>query len=417
MKNKFVNRVVVMLLLISVMLAGCGKQSSASSVSNEPQSVSIVRRVTKNVPMVSLNSENIYEKIYEAAYTYGEVSAVSVEGTPKVVCNFDLKEPDKKIDDSKRKQIANDNTEVMLTELSAIASTTPEADTLSSIKLSAETLQSTSSEEKTMIIFDSGLSTTGLLNFAQQNIIDTPVNYIVDQLEELHAVPDLTGIDVIWVGLGKVSGEQPELTDNYKYKLEELWKAILTSGGAKGITFDTSPVSGEGYTGELPQCSIVPVVQDSLDTEQLVTESEMPEVMKWDGESSVTFKGDKAEFNDYEAAAEELAPIAEYLKANPEENIYVFGMTATITGGDSGIELAEERAEAVRGVLIEKGAKETQCICVGLGQISNPLRVNDVDENGKQIAELAQKNRAVFVIRGESDMINVLWECLENVNV
>ena len=407
MKKKFVSTILAMTLVLSTVLTGCDCTRSASSVSDTPQSVSLVRRVTKNVPAVSLQSESIYNEVYNAAYTYGDVSVVSVEGTPKLVCNYEIKEPDKNIDNSKRKQIAGDNTDLMLSEMSSMASTTPEAATLTAIRLSAETLQNTSAEEKTMIIFDSGLSTSGLLNFAEQNIIDTPVENIVAQLEELYAIPDLTGIHVVWVGLGEVCGDQPVLTSKYEHKLKELWDAILTAGGAT-VDYKKAGTS-EGYTGELPQCSIVPVVEDTL-----VTDAELPEVMKWDGESSVTFKGDQAEFIDYEAAAEELSPIAEYLKANTDEKIYIYGMTATITGGGSGVELAEARAEAVKAVLVEKGAIAEQMECVGLGQISNPLRVNDVDANGKQIDELAQKNRAVFVIKADSDMVGVLRECIEN---
>lgn len=415
MKKKLIAGVLVMVMMVSTFLTGCGGAGTEQAASDAPQSVSLVRRVTRNFPMISLNSESIYEKIYEAAYSYGDVSAVSVEGTPKVVCNYNLQAPQKKIDNAKRNQIATDNTEQMIMEMSTIASTTPEVDTLSSIQLSADTLHSTSAEtEKTMIVFDSGLSTAGLLNFAQQNIIDTPVETVVQQLKDLHAIPDLTDIHVTWVGLGQVCGEQPVLTPDYKYKLEELWNAILTEGNAASVTFDKTPTSGTEYAGELPLCSIVLVVTNALDIEDLVTESEMPEVMKWDEKSSVTFNKNQATFIDAVAAAEELAPIAEYLKANPDKKVYVFGMTATITGGDSGTELAKARAEAVKSLLVEKGADAAQMSCVGLGQISNPLRVNDVDENGKQISELAQKNRAVFVIREDSDMVNVLLDCVNS---
>lgn len=412
MNKKRLMMMLVTTMVLGTAMTGCGNKTSASDT---PQSVSLVRRVTRNCPAISLQTESVYDKIYEAAYSYGDVSVVSAEGTPKVVCNYNLQEPNKKIDKSKRNQLATNNTAQMIEQMSAITSTTPEADTLTSIRLSADTLHSTSGEsEKTMIIFDSGLSTAGLLNFAQQNIIETSPEFLVEQLEARHAIPDLSDIHVVWVGLGKVCGEQPELTADYQYRLEEIWKAILCKGNAASVTFDRSPVSNEAYAGNLPQCSIVPVVADALDIETLVTEAEMPDVIKWDEASPVTFQGDKAEFVDYQAAAKELTPVAEYLTANPQQKVYIFGMTATVTGGNSGTELATKRAQTVRNVLTEKGVSEAQITCVGLGQISNPLRVDDVDANGHQIQELAQKNRAVFVIREESDMVNVLLDCVNS---
>lgn len=408
-KKRMIFTLIAAMALGTVMI-GCTNKTSASDT---PQSVSLVRRVTRNCPTISLNTESVYDKIYEAAYSYGDVSVVSAEGTPKVVCNYNLKEPDKKIDNAKRNQLATNNTAQMIAEMSAITSTTPEADTLTSIRLSADTLHSTSGE-KTMFIFDSGLSTAGLLNFAKQNIIGTDPAILVEQLEARHAIPDLSDIHVVWVGLGQVCGEQPELTADYQYRLEEIWRAVLTKGNAASITFDRSPVSGEAYAGSLPQCSIVPVVADVLDVETLVTEAEMPEVIKWDEASPVNFQGDKADFVDYQAAAKELEPVADYLTANPEQKVYIFGMTATITGGGPGTELAVKRAQTVKEVLTANGVSEEQITCVGLGQISNPLRVEDVDTNGCQIPELAQKNRAVFVIREDSAMVEVLLDCVNS---
>ena len=84
-----------------------------------------------------------------------------------------------------------------------------------------------------------------------------------------------------------------------------------------------------------------------------------------------------------------------------------------MTGGDPGIELAEARANACRQVLLEQRVNEAQIKTVGLGQLDNPLRVHDVDENGKQIQELAQQNRAVVVVKAESDLVDTLLKCVE----
>ena len=53
--------------------------------------------------------------------------------------------------------------------------------------------------------------------------------------------------------------------------------------------------------------------------------------------------------------------------------------------------------------------------CVGLGQLPNQQRVDDLDENGMQIEELAQKNRAVIIVDSESPLVAILLKSLENL--
>lgn len=105
---------------------------------------------------------------------------------------------------------------------------------------------------------------------------------------------------------------------------------------------------------------------------------------------------------------EQVKPVAAYLSANPDEKVYIFGMTATVYEGDLGISLSKARADACKDILIQQGIPESQLEAEGLGQRANSLRVNDMDTNGVQIEEQAQKNRAVFIVRG----IRSLWRNL-----
>lgn len=399
------------MMCVSALLAGCGASVGGNSENNTdlPQCVSMVMGVHEYFPTISLNTDSVYSQIYNACYSYGDVSAFIVDGDPYAVCNYNITAPDKKIDAAKRKQLASNNTKQIMAEMSAASAKTPEIDTLSAIAMSADTLHSTSGEaELSMIVYDSGLSTTSLLNFAAQNIIDEPVESIVSQLEAYHAIPNLESVHVVWIGLGQTCGEQSNLTADYKYKLQEIWKAILEAGGAGSVTFDKSPLSSEEYQGELPKCSVVPVVTDSL---ELAAAEEMPEIVKWDGNSNIQFLGDKAEFVNPDAVMEEIKPVVEYLTENSEKGVYVFGMTATIPGGDLGIKLSEARANACRDVLLAAGVKESQIMTVGLGQVDNPLRTPDVDETGRQIEEAAQKNRAVIFVKQGSRLVDTLMEC------
>lgn len=407
---------IAMLMSMSVVMTGCGiggnGVNNTMDTSDLQHSVSMVMGVHDFFPAISLNTDSVYSQIYNACYTYGDVSAFVVDGNPYAVCDYQITKPDKNIDLAKRKQLATNNTKQIIAELSAASAKTPEIDTLTAISMSADALRGTSGEaERSMIIYDSGLSTTSLLNFATQNIIDEPAESLVSQLEERHAIPDLTGIDVVWVGIAQTCGEQESLPPSYKYKLQEIWKAILEAGGAASVTFDKSPLPDNEYSGNLPECTVVPVVTDSLDVAELVTDEEIPEVMKWDGNSNIKFCGNKAEFVDPDAAKKEMEPIASYLTSHPDDTVYIFGMTAT-SADDSGVELSLSRANACKDNLISAGVNENQIITIGMGQVENPLRTPDVDKNGEQIEELAQKNRAVIFVKKGSKLVDTLLTCV-----
>lgn len=395
----------VVALLVSVLaFTGC-----ESKTQTQPQSLSMVLGIHRYFPEISLNTESVYEQIYQACYTWGDVSAVISDGSPFVACNYNIKETDKKIDKAKRKQLAKENSSQIISDLSAdhIAKT-PEIDTLSAIALSSKTLKSSNDgSHKRMLIIDSGLSTTSLLNFASQNLFDASANEVVEQLKQLHALPDLTEIEVTWIGLGETCGEQSALTSDYQYKLQTLWQTILSASGASAVKFDTSPLSSDKYDGSrFPECKTVPVVTDSLNLASVVSKDNLPEVIKFD-ENSIRFKADSSEFSD-EKAGETLTPIAEYLIQNPTQKMYIVGMTATIGDEESGKKLSLDRAAMCKSTLINKGVSEDQMICVGLGRAENPLRAIDVDSNGNLIEEKAQLNRAVFFIQNDSKLVNEL---------
>lgn len=70
---------------------------------------------------------------------------------------------------------------------------------------------------------------------------------------------------------------------------------------------------------ELPKCNTVPVVREGLDIAENTEAEDLHEIVKWDGNSSVKFQGDKAEFIEEIAAEKELKPVKVYLRTNQEK--------------------------------------------------------------------------------------------------
>ena len=429
MKSKVSASIVLLIaLLFSLSLTGCSHNAEHEPVeihTDEPTAVCIVMRKNANAPEISV--ARFYDLVYNAAYTYGSVSAVSVEGEPQMLCDYKVNPPDKMVDSTKRRQIAAENTQTILAEIARAVASTPEADTLSALSMSSDILKSKTESVKLLCIDDSFLSTAGLLNFADSNLLEQDPDAIVEQLNERYAIPDFSGIDIMILGMGQTCGSQTALGPAYEHKLESIWKAIFEESDCASLSIDRTPL-GNTEPANAFSVSTVTIITDVLtfnippeepdsvlntqistldqhEDEEKTAEEIFREVVRFD-EKTIKFVGDSDEFIDTELAVRTLSPIATLLYDNPDVKVILAGTTASV-GGD-GIDLSLKRAEAVKNVLISAGVNEAQIRCVGLGRTDNCLRVNDLDINGNLIENMAKLNRSVFLFAEDSDTAHKL---------
>jgi len=390
---------VVLIFTLALSLTGC----SLIGKEEEPLSLSIVLGIHRNFPALASNINSMYDNILDACQTYGSVSTVVVEGNPTLRENYDIKEPEKSISSSKARSIAKQNTATILSACQELKAETPETDTLAALKLAANSIKNASTKRKVILMFDSGLCTTGLLSQTESDVISADPKTVVEKLKSIHALPNLKGVKIIWVGLGCTSDGQQEIPDSYKYKLQELWTEILLSSGADfnpNEDFDESPLTGHEAEG-LPDVTPISFPLDSLNIDLSNKDSlDSPVVFN---ESTVKFVGDKAEFIDKSSAEKALEPVATLLMNNPDLNIIVAGTTAS-AGSEEGCKaLSMQRANVCKSVLVNKGASDSQITCIGLGRTKNCLRVDDTNADGTLNEELAKNNRAIFIFSVRSN--------------
>lgn len=390
---KKVLSIILSVAIVVILFSGCASGKNTVSENSSSQNVALVIAQHDNFPAVSLNNQSISSTIYDACLSYGRVTATVCDGLPFLAGDYTINKPNVNVDNTKRKQLAEKNCNQIILECSTAKAKTAEIDTLSAISQAAKSIQN-SENSKTLLIFDSGLSTTGLLNFSAQNLIDADISDIVEQLKAKHSIPNVKGCNIIWSGLGQTCGEQSPLTEYYKFRLQEIYNAIITAGGASNVTFNNEPIQGEEPEG-VPECSVVPVVEDSLN----IT-SAIPEIIKFD-DTKISFVSDKAEFVSEEKAQEALKPISKVLNDNTDTKILVIGSTAT-DGTKSGCKtLSKMRADKVKETLLKQNVLESQILTYGAGQETTCFRVNDI-KNGKLIESEAQKNRAVYIVNANS---------------
>ena len=392
---------VITVLLFTTVISGCGINNNPDKQS----SLALVIGAHKYNPKFTVSTQ-LNDTIYNVARSYGELSVTVSSGSPETIANWSLDVEKKDVGEAKLKQIAQANTKVIVNEIANISANNPEVDTLSAINQATNNLSSTASPIKNLIIYDSGLSTEGYLDFTKPNLILSDVQSIVNQLKSLHAIPDLKGINVIWYGIGQVRGEQSNLDSENLYRLKSIWREILAAGNPLSLSFVDAELTNEYDENGLPDVSIVEL--PSNDIEVAATEKKQDEkVFLQLTDEKLGFKPDTAEFADKGEASSTLNKIVDILNQNNTSGVYVIGSTATAGPHDTAVTLSEKRANKVKSELQGKGVK-IRIIAVGIGDSECCLRTNDIDSQGNLIEAQAKQNRAVFIISENSDTIDKL---------
>lgn len=373
--------VVLAILLICTMLPMTGCTSAAEV--NDPIAFALVGGNRANNPSLNFKLERVDKSILAGASAPGSrMYAIPADGAPSIASSFVIPEYTKDFNATKKRQISVGNKQqIVKAWSSACVAKAPEADLLRAIAIAANSLCESGCEDKMLFIFDSGISTTGLVNFASNDLINASPDDIVSQLKELHSLPDLTNIHVIWMALGQTTGSQQTPSDNFVYKLEQIWRTILVAAGAKTIDIDKTAVNTTVTKDNLPYVTPVPIPDVQLD----VSKVSFDKPIAFTENTSVRFQPDKAILIDETKAVEALVPIAKAIQQQ-KIRVAVIGTTAD-DGNGNGIDLSRLRAEVVATILIEHGVSAEDLVVIGIGCT-----------RWSQTSENASDNRAVYII-------------------
>lgn len=385
-KAKFTSLFIVVVLIVSCAFTGC----SGNTEQKDKPAMGIVIGAHKYNPTFTVTQE-LSDKILNISKNFGNVSVTISSGTPKSVANWSLDVEKKDVGEAKLNQIAKANTQVIIQEIASLKADSPEVNTLSAIVKEANNLHDSKANTKTLIVYDTGLSTTGLLDFTADNLINSSPSFIVDQLEAHHSLPDLTGIDVFWSGCGQTRGEQV-LDDENRFKLKAIWSEVLNRCNPQSVHFNDAELTSE-TDSDLPEVSLVNTISSKIEVERIDKTVSVIAIE----EDEVGFNPDSAEFVNPTKANSTIKSLAATL-CKADQTIYVIGSTATYGSTDSSKILSEKRAAAVVQALVDNGVSEEKLVAIGIGQTKCSLRVNDIDTNGNLVEEQAIHNRAVFLV-------------------
>ena len=386
--------------MILAVLPSCASSADGSSGGDGRESVevAVVSGYHANAPVPAVQSSTVTELLRECTATFGSVTVIVNDGQPYVAASYDISAPEKKISGSKQDDIASAQAQQILSVLAQSKAEAPEVDTLAAITLAARSLDGKSGT-KVLLVLDSGLATTGYIDFTQ-GLLDVDSSSIVDYLGAEEALPDLSGISIVWVGLGDVAGEQDAPTSKNLSALQTIWSDVLTAAGALSVSFASDLPTGT-VEETLPYVTPVEILGGNPPEWDLTS----PLVLD---ENKILFLPDSAEFSDQAAARTTLEPIAESMLAQPEFNLLIAGTTATVGTNESCIALSQARAEAVKSLLVSLGVSEERIETVGLGY-DHEYHLDDINSDGT-LNNNAASNRAVILFDASSSEARALFD-------
>ncbi len=357
-----------------LLLTGCG----ASKVDSAPGALAVIVGAHSNMVAPSL-LDTVKTEIDTAAELGSPATIIVDDGSPTASAPVSLK-------------TANDNPlyqQDQINQLTNLINQTradnPEVDLLAAIDLAARSVTDATGP-KTIVVIDSGLQTTGALRFQDQDgaLLNANPDEVVDLLRRTQQLPNLTGMRVVFNGLGDTAAPQQPLPVPARAALVALWTKIVESAGGT-VEVKQAPLPSTRTMDGLPPVTIVPVAVKSIGPLPSVT------VLR---DGTVGFVPDQAVFRDPGQARAVLADYAREI-ANGRRAMLT-GTTASAGTSEYRLRLSQERANAVRDLLVSLGAPADRIGTQGLGS-DFPGYVKDQDAQGNLDPIPAAQNRQVII--------------------
>lgn len=385
--------ILMMLTLMVVLLAACN---------DEPAPITagcIAYSSRSNCKPVNFESEAIRNLTEDVAESYGTLGAVCIDGNPDIVGNvgFDDVPEQVKEDGSRRiKEDAKKRVSSFISTVAEYSADDPETDLLAALQLAVRSVRSNKDAERMVIVAaDSGLDTCGEANF-RKNLLSADPDRIAEDLYRREAIPDFSGITVVFQNLGDVESPQGELTLKQVNRLKEIWRAIVEKTGGE-VCFDDALPADRSTEEKFPDVTVI-----DLPREVAIDYTGNGEIDLADAliisEERVKFIGDSDKYADSSAAESILKPIAAYLAANEKIRILLIGTTAGDENSEYNVKLSKQRAEAVRSTLVGMGVDARRIAVLGMGN-SDPWHIPGVGTEG----DMAAQNRKVVLLDAESE--------------
>ena len=421
-------KVISIICLVAMLVCGCengnDKDKDTEKSLRQPYNISLVAEIANNNPVFDANIDELSNLAAAAGSTY---SCILADSTPNMIIegtipDFSDKNYTKDMMERARTGVAAD----IIGKIEAAKPDSSDVDLAAATSMAVRKLHSDEDENRNnlLVYYGSGISTTGLIDMIKVPVCEMDVEASVQTIADSMDV-DMTGIQVIWYCCGEVAGtEQTKLSDNEKKILKTFYKNLFIKLGAEGISFmNDVPQSGnydfdqkvsvmktEGNESGL-KGKVIDGNDASAKDENLEKAFSEGNILAFN-EKSIAFKEESTELEDKNNAKESLAYVISYMQKNPAFQLLICGTTTSAGEESSCIEFSENRAEAIRTLLVdEAGISSDKVHTIGCGW-SSCLYVNDRGADG-ELNECAEQNRSVKLVDYNSQTAQEITDSLK----
>ncbi|MGY1914949.1 OmpA family protein [Blastococcus sp. SYSU DS0973] len=308
-------------------------------------------------------------------------SVVVADGAPYVAASGVLEVTGETVSAQEDQRAAN--RERIETATANAKARTPETDLLAALRVAADSIADQPGHH-TIVVLDSGLSTTGALAFTQPDMLDAVPEEVADTLGDVQQLPALTGTSVIFAGLGDTAAPQVPLHRTQEARLAAIWAAVASEAGASDVQVQAAAEpAGTSPPADLPAVTPVAVPPGYQCSGNTMTITGGPFI----------YWPDTPVFVDPGAAEDVLRPVAEQIK-DRELEVILFGTAANLGTPEGQKQLSNDQAQAVANVFLRFGVPVEQLAVEGLGT-EFPGYQPDRDAQGYLIPAAAAANRSL----------------------
>lgn len=399
--------------LTVIMMGGCGNENLllCEDGTNEKFD-NIVILAGNHANSLKQDYDTLDDVLMSVALNYGNIAICVNDGESYIASSIEIPEQKSGLSESKRRSIAQSQVEQVscFLDSEACMAKTPEVDLLESFEIASRTIQSSKYQNgvNAIYVYDTGINTTGYLDFTQMDLTTIDVDEVINKLAEEKMVVDLSNSTVFWYGLCDVQEPQEELSASQKENIKSIWEKYLNEAGAT-VHFMTD-ISTEKVEENLPYVTPVASVPTSEEWNNMEEMGEtFPETIVF-SEESIGFRAGTSELIDVANTEMELQKIVGYMNENSDFRLLIVGCTARWGELEEYCKpLSIERCQKVKKLLVEAGISGERIEIVGMGY-ENPFYRNDWGVDGSLIEPLAETNRCIVLLDAKSDLAVSIME-------
>lgn len=392
-------------LLVAAAFTGCKNNNATSVESTYDGPVSAVIGVSNTVNNASIDVDNVLgTKLEEILSKDGSsISYYEIDGKCYELGNTKCEYQAGSSKSNKKSKLKTNLFKVS----SAIKEATPktaEIDMLYAFTTMSNAVKNGAygtSNPMEMIIVSNLLSTTGMINFAENTIYFETSDYAEFLKDNM---PDMTGIKITWF-VTEATGNQERLENRDKNNIKDFYTKLITTAGGTVEFIDETGDDGTADRSSWPNVSTVDIRKEAFNNTTLDVTLE----------EHTLFKSDSTEWVDEAEAERVLQDLVDGI--NFSSNITVVaGSTATTSSSEQQhAEFSKKRADKVKDKLVSLGADENKLVSVGIGKSYKIYRVPDTDEFDNEANKA--KNRCVFIISGDTEKAQYFMDIAEKFDI